>query len=672
MDTLPTFSGFPQAGFAFLADLAAHNNRAWFETHKQDFQALLLAPAQAFVMTLGTHLQALSKSIRSDPRTDGQGVLMRLYRDTRFSPDKTPYHTHLSGLFWAGSQKKTERPAFGFQIEATGMGLMTGIFRFPPPLLAAYREAVIDDHLGTALEDALETVRRTGQYAIAGEVYKRVPLDMTPTSSAPLCYRKWARKPPIFSLSFIHKLQTEMKSEMNALKQGLNAKPALPQSFPTRRAITTAGQIATHLGDGFPERLGRHLGGRLTSLRGHYGEYVSIQNLLSGSLRLPARQVAQLQQTNGQRRQEAQQAFQTVNRLNLALFEMAAGFETLMIVLYDPAMLIPIHSLPGLFQSQCRHRGQQHPFQRLFSGWGVFFPDTNRPQREWFFAAPCLKARSQDGQVSKGELHHRQASGASMTGRNLQRTIGHRRPPSHFVKQMGLGLLFWLKSSVLEPSHQKMRLGGLTRLKKREHIGSAIAHMHHQCVCWIAAQALNQPHPDVRFSRVALASFASRLPCWGWRAHKWLLDRAAQHLAALWDQCQDRLQIQSASLPSADLPHPTRFRMMREVYVRRVLHQQDGWPGLNLGARLVPMWVHQCLKSHIIFREQAVQGNGPFPGVHLVGQGPRRILGHLACHVDGPACSSQVLESARPKGFFGPAFWVQDGLRIHLSIVATY
>ena len=175
MDTLPTFSGFPQAGLAFLANLAAHNNRMWFESHQKDYQALLLEPAQAFVMTLGAKLQTLSNGICCDTRTDGKGVLMRLHRDTRFSPDKTPYKTHISGLFWEGSQKKTERPAFGFQIEATGMGLMTGVFKFPPAMLAAYRDAVTDDRLGTELEDILETVRRAGTYEIAGEQYKRVP-----------------------------------------------------------------------------------------------------------------------------------------------------------------------------------------------------------------------------------------------------------------------------------------------------------------------------------------------------------------------------------------------------------------------------------------------------------------------------------------------------------------
>src|SRR5215469_3741506 len=131
-------------------------------------------------MTLGGHLQTLSNGVRSDPRTDGKGVLMRLHRDTRFSPDKTPYHTYLSGLFWEGSQKKTERPAFGFRIEATGMALMTGIFTFPPPLLAAYREAVTDEHLGLALEDARDAVRSAGPYVVAGEAYKRVPAGYDP------------------------------------------------------------------------------------------------------------------------------------------------------------------------------------------------------------------------------------------------------------------------------------------------------------------------------------------------------------------------------------------------------------------------------------------------------------------------------------------------------------
>lgn len=175
MGNLSIFTGFPQEGIQFLADLATHNERDWFEAHREVYHSTLLEPAQAFVMALGTQLQALSASIRFDTRTDGSGVLMRIHRDTRFSPDKTPYKTNVSGLFWEGSAKKTESPAFGFQIDATGMGLMAGIFKFPPAMLTAYRAAVVDSTSGTELEQVLEEVQRAGIFEIAGEHYKRVP-----------------------------------------------------------------------------------------------------------------------------------------------------------------------------------------------------------------------------------------------------------------------------------------------------------------------------------------------------------------------------------------------------------------------------------------------------------------------------------------------------------------
>ncbi|MEO9027398.1 MAG: hypothetical protein ABI413_01130 [Ktedonobacteraceae bacterium] len=104
------------------------------------------------------------------------------------------------------------------------------------------------------------------------------------------------------------------------LQAGLNAKPTLPQGFPTGRTITTAGQIAAHLGDGFPERLRGHSGGRLTGLRCHNGEDIGIQHLRSGLLWFQSDEVSPLQQAHRQWRQEAEQALQPINTLHLALF----------------------------------------------------------------------------------------------------------------------------------------------------------------------------------------------------------------------------------------------------------------------------------------------------------------------------------------------------------------
>jgi uncharacterized protein (TIGR02453 family) len=174
------FTGFPPDGLAFLAGLAAHNERAWFVAHKQAYQATLLAPAQAFVGALGERLQALAPGIRVDPRSDGRGTLMRLSRDTRFSDDKTPYKTELSGLFWEGGDEKTACPAFGFRLQADGMDLMAGLFTFAKDALQAFRTAVADEQQGAELATIIDSLRVKAGYAVQGAYYKRVPAGYDP------------------------------------------------------------------------------------------------------------------------------------------------------------------------------------------------------------------------------------------------------------------------------------------------------------------------------------------------------------------------------------------------------------------------------------------------------------------------------------------------------------
>jgi hypothetical protein len=95
-----------------------------------------------------------------------------------------------------------------------------------------------------------------------------------------------------------------------------------------------------------------------------------------------------------------------------------------MIVLDQPTTPIPLHMLPGLFQGRRGNRGQQNPFQRLFSRWSGFFPDANDPNRQRFFAGTWLIARWQECHPTKGKLQLRRTSLASMTSGNLERAIG--------------------------------------------------------------------------------------------------------------------------------------------------------------------------------------------------------------------------------------------------------
>jgi uncharacterized protein (TIGR02453 family) len=172
------FSGFSREALSFLADLATHNDRAWFAAHKETCQQMLLAPAQQFVEVLGEQLRGLVPEIQVDTRTDGRGNLMRLARDTRFSADKSPYKTALSSLFWVGNEK-TRSPAFGFRLCAHGMDLMAGMFTFTPTVLQAFRAAVDDDQTGAELDRVRRELEAQG-YGVQGQHYRRVPAGYDP------------------------------------------------------------------------------------------------------------------------------------------------------------------------------------------------------------------------------------------------------------------------------------------------------------------------------------------------------------------------------------------------------------------------------------------------------------------------------------------------------------
>ena len=169
------FDGFPAASQQFLADLAANNRREWFQEQRERYQRELLAPAQDFCVALGGRLQSISPGIRYDPRANGQGSLLRIHRDTRFSRDKSPYKTVVGMLFWQGPGKKMAHPAFGFELSATGARMMAGMFAFDKGMLAAYRAAVVDERRGAELERAIAALQERGDYELQGPRTVRVP-----------------------------------------------------------------------------------------------------------------------------------------------------------------------------------------------------------------------------------------------------------------------------------------------------------------------------------------------------------------------------------------------------------------------------------------------------------------------------------------------------------------
>lgn len=168
------FNGFSKTGLKFLADLRANNNRDWFQENKHIFQDDLMPSSQAFVETLGPRLKFISPDLSYDSRKDGRGSIMRIYRDIRFSEDKTPYYTYMRFRFWEGMNKK-ESPGIFIWLDDQEAGVHVGMHMFPKDFLNAYRDAILDDKLGLQLVGILEKLREVGEYEISSPYYKRVP-----------------------------------------------------------------------------------------------------------------------------------------------------------------------------------------------------------------------------------------------------------------------------------------------------------------------------------------------------------------------------------------------------------------------------------------------------------------------------------------------------------------
>lgn len=175
---MSAFTGFAPT-LAFLKDVTANNNRDWFQAHKERYHNEYLPPIQAFIETVGPHLREISPGLQADPRPNG-GSMMRIYRDTRFSKDKTPYKTWLGVTFWEGTGKKTEMPGFHFYMDNTGAHIYGHQHSFPRDVLPKFRRSIDNAGFGPQFQAALDTVAACGDYEIGGEQYKRVPNDYDP------------------------------------------------------------------------------------------------------------------------------------------------------------------------------------------------------------------------------------------------------------------------------------------------------------------------------------------------------------------------------------------------------------------------------------------------------------------------------------------------------------
>ena len=125
--------------FEFLNDLSHNNNREWFMDNKKRWQSVK-EDFLEFVEDLMPELYDMDKTIGIQ---SAEKCMYRIYRDMRFSNDKTPYKTHIAVYIATGGIKRHGRPGYYFHIENGGSMAGGGIFMPEPNTLTAIRKEIL-------------------------------------------------------------------------------------------------------------------------------------------------------------------------------------------------------------------------------------------------------------------------------------------------------------------------------------------------------------------------------------------------------------------------------------------------------------------------------------------------------------------------------------------------
>jgi uncharacterized protein (TIGR02453 family) len=175
--TLGRFEGFADGEARFFRGLARNQRRDWFQAHRAEYEEGWQRPMQALLAEVRERIDPF---FPAHPLAEPK--VFRIYRDVRFSRDKSPYKTHIGGyiaLGGAGAGPSVPAPLY-LHVAPTESFVAAGHYMMHPEQLARYREAVLDDRCGEGLVALLAKLARAGFVAGSHEVMTKVPRGADP------------------------------------------------------------------------------------------------------------------------------------------------------------------------------------------------------------------------------------------------------------------------------------------------------------------------------------------------------------------------------------------------------------------------------------------------------------------------------------------------------------
>jgi uncharacterized protein (TIGR02453 family) len=180
-----SFAGFSPKAITFLRQLKKNNSREWFTPRKEEFESLLKQPMLELTGMVADQMRSFAVDYVMEPKR----AVHRIYRDVRFSKDKSPYKTNISAMFWRKGLPKNLSAGFYFSLSGELFELAGGLYMPGPDELTAIRRAIADDPAGFKKQiDAKPCVKLMGP--CRGDSLTRDPKGYEDHPAAELLRRK--------------------------------------------------------------------------------------------------------------------------------------------------------------------------------------------------------------------------------------------------------------------------------------------------------------------------------------------------------------------------------------------------------------------------------------------------------------------------------------------------
>jgi uncharacterized protein (TIGR02453 family) len=165
------FQGFSPETLKFLRALKINNNKVWFEKHRNDYEEYVLEPLQNLVMDLGEFMLTIDPRFEITPEVNK--TISRIYRDTRFSKDKSPFRSTVWIVFKNQTKDwSTLASGYFFELSVDSYRYGMGFYSAAPAIMSKFRE-MIDEYPREFLK-AISFFEKQKTFVLEGEKYKRI------------------------------------------------------------------------------------------------------------------------------------------------------------------------------------------------------------------------------------------------------------------------------------------------------------------------------------------------------------------------------------------------------------------------------------------------------------------------------------------------------------------